>query len=170
MRVKFGLSGVGDIGAEVLDESTFQYRIKINDDDFWVDKHLCEDLNTSDELKNIVFGNDDIEINEPLLNLDDVIQKNKVERVDDMNLKDKVLSKLDYSKIARKVYDLLEDDIAEKVFENIDESEIAKSLAKEHSESFIELVEDTILEAVLDEITFETIESEFNELVYSEVR
>ena len=88
---------------------------------------------------------------ESALSIEPVINNNeKVERK--MNLKEKILAKIDYKKIAEEVFDILEDEIVEEVAYDFDETSIAHDLVGEYRRDFIETAKEVIFEEIAQEI------------------
>ena len=91
------------------------------------------------------------EILESALSIEPVINNNeKVERK--MSLKEKILAKIDYKKIAEEVFDILEDDIVEEVANSFDEMEIAYDLVSGYRSDFIETAKEVIVENIAQEV------------------
>ena len=74
----------------------------------------------------------------------------KVERK--MSLKEKILAKIDYKKIAEEVFDILEDEIVEEVAYDFDETSIAYDLVNEYRRDFIETAKEVIIENIGQEV------------------
>lgn len=143
MLASIEISNVGILKVKVLEETTDTCKVEINGAYFWIDKYICK-FKLLEEEK---------------------IENNKIEGVKFMSLKEKILSKLDYRKIVEEVYDSLKGDIEERVMDQIDNSDVAESLIKNHTEEFVSSVEDLVLEEVLNDITFESVEDDFRSLV-----
>ena len=91
------------------------------------------------------------EILESALSIEPVINNNeKVERK--MSLKEKILAKIDYKKIAEEVFDILEDEIVEEVAYDFDETNLAYDLVNEYRRDFIETAKEVIIENIGQEI------------------
>ena len=88
---------------------------------------------------------------ESALSIEPVINNNeKVERK--MSLKEKILAKIDYKKIAEEVFDILEDEIVEEVAYDFDETSIAHDLVDGYRRDFIETAKEVIFENIAQEI------------------
>ena len=88
---------------------------------------------------------------ESALSIEPVINNNeKVERK--MSLKEKILAKIDYKKIAEEVFDILEDEIVEEVAYDFDETNLAYDLVNEYRRDFIETAKEVIIENIGQEI------------------
>lgn len=88
---------------------------------------------------------------ESALSIEPVINNNeKVERK--MSLKEKILAKIDYKKIAEEVFDILEDEIVEEVAYDFDETNLAYDLVNEYKRDFIETAKEVIIENIGQEI------------------
>ena len=88
---------------------------------------------------------------ESALSIEPVINNNeKVERK--MTLKEKILARIDYKKIAEEVFDILEDDIVEEVANSFDEMEIAYDLVSGYRSDFIETAKEVIVENIAQEV------------------
>ena len=91
------------------------------------------------------------EILESALSIEPVINNNeKVERK--MSLKEKILAKIDYKKIAEEVFDILEDEIVEEVAYDFDETSIAHDLVDGYRSDFIETAKEVIVENIVQEV------------------
>ena len=69
-----------------------------------------------------------------------------------MSLKEKILAKIDYKKIAEEVFDILEDEIVEEVAYDFDETNLAYDLVNEYKRDFIETAKEVIIENIGQEI------------------
>ena len=69
-----------------------------------------------------------------------------------MSLKEKILAKIDYKKIAEEVFDILEDEIVEEVDYDFDETNLAYDLVNEYRRDFIETAKEVIIENIGQEI------------------
>ena len=88
---------------------------------------------------------------ESALSIEPVINNNeKVERK--MSLKEKILAKIDYKKIAEEVFDIIEDEIVEEVAYDFDETNLAYDLVNEYRRDFIETAKEVIFENIGQEI------------------
>ena len=91
------------------------------------------------------------EILESALSIEPVINNNeKVERK--MTLKEKILAKIDYKKIAEEVFDIIEDEVVEEVVYDFDETNLACDLVNEYRRDFIETAKEVIIENIGQEI------------------
>lgn len=79
-----------------------------------------------------------------------------------MNLKEKILSKLDYNEISQRVYNMLENEIIEDALENINEEEIAYD---EYKYEFLESARETVLLSIGNEICFSDIKDDFEDTI-----
>ena len=137
---------------DCIGESIYYYTI-LNDagDKCDYDKYrfkvIEEESSDLEELLDI----DTDEILESALSIEPVINNNeKVERK--MSLKEKILAKIDYKKIAEEVFDILEDEIVEEVAYDFDETSIAHDLVNEYRRDFIETAKEVIIENIGQEI------------------
>ena len=137
---------------DCLDESEYYYEI-LNDagDKCDYDKYrfkvIEEESSDLEELLDI----DTDELLESALSIEPVINNNeKVERK--MSLKEKILAKIDYKKIAEEVFDILEDEIVEEVAYDFDETNLAYDLVNEYRRDFIETAKEVIIENIGQEI------------------
>ena len=88
---------------------------------------------------------------ESALSIEPVINNNeKVERK--MSLKEKILAKIDYKKIAEEVFDIIEDEIVEEVAYDFDETNLAYDLVNEYRRDFIETAKEVIIENIGQEV------------------
>ena len=85
-----------------------------------------------------------------------------------MNLKERILNNINYSTIAEKVFEILEDDIKDEVLNSIDENDIARAIVDDYRDSLIETAKDRVLEDIVDSIGYDEIESEFKDVVDEE--
>ena len=111
----------------------FKSRFEVIEDD------ECLDIDT-DKLLEVALSEEveEIKINE------------KVERK--MSLKEKILAKIDYKKIAEEVFDILEDEIVEEVAYDFDETSIAYDLVNGYRRDFIETAKEVIIENIGQEV------------------
>ena len=137
---------------DCLNESEYYYEIFNDVGDKWdYDrdrfKVIEEESSDLEELLDI----DTDEILESALSIEPVINNNeKVERK--MSLKEKILAKIDYKKIAEEVFDILEDEIVEEVAYDFDETNLAYDLVNEYRRDFIETAKEVIVENIGQEI------------------
>ena len=88
---------------------------------------------------------------ESALSIEPVINNNeKVERK--MSLKEKILAKIDYKKIAEEVFNIIEDEVVEEVAYDFDETNLAYDLVNEYRRDFIETAKEVIIENIGQEI------------------
>ena len=137
---------------DCIGESIYYYTI-LNDagDKCDYDKYrfkvIEEESSDLEELLDI----DTDELLESALSIEPVINNNeKVERK--MSLKEKILAKIDYKKIAEEVFDILEDEIVEEVAYDFDETNLAYDLVNEYRRDFIETAKEVIIENIGQEI------------------
>ena len=137
---------------DCLDELKHYYEIlndvgDICDYDKYRFKVIEEESNDLEELLDI----DTDALLESALSIEPVININeKVERK--MTLKEKILAKIDYKKIAEEVFDIIEDEIVEEVVYDFDETSIAHDLVDEYRRDFIETAKEVIFENIAQEI------------------
>ena len=91
----------------------------------------------------------------------------KVERK--MSLKEKILAKIDYKKIAEEIYEILEDDIVEEVASSFDEMEIAYDLIDGYRSDFIETAKEVIVENIEQEINVDEISDYLKEVAIDNI-
>ena len=137
---------------DCLNESEYHYEI-LNDagDKCNYDKYrfkvIEEESSDLEELLDI----DTDEILESALSIEPVINNNeKVERK--MSLKEKILAKIDYKKIAEEVFDIIEDEVVEEVAYDFDETNLAYDLVNEYRRDFIETAKEVIIENIGQEV------------------
>ena len=137
---------------DCIGESIYYYTI-LNDagDKCDYDKYrfkvIEEESSDLEELLDI----DTDEILESALSIEPVINNNeKVERK--MSLKEKILAKIDYKKIAEEVFDIIEDEVVEEVAYDFDETNLAYDLVNEYRRDFIETAKEVIIENIGQEI------------------
>lgn len=88
---------------------------------------------------------------ESTLSIEPVINNNeKVERK--MSLKEKILAKIDYKKIAEEVFDIIEDEVVEEVAYDFDETNLACDLVDMYRRDFIETAKEVIIENIGQEV------------------
>ena len=137
---------------DCLGESEYYYEILNNagdkcDYDKYRFKVIEEESSDLEELLDI----DTDEILESALSIEPVINNNeKVERK--MSLKEKILAKIDYKKIAEEVFDIIEDEVVEEVAYDFDETSIAHDLVNEYRRDFIETAKEVIIENIGQEV------------------
>lgn len=171
----FVSTNIGILKGEVVEEYQDQYRVKINNDTILINKGLC-----SEDDENDIKLFDDIDFSSMDESVDDLIDENLVydpELEGDvietknikegtcMNLKERILDKLNYKRIAEEVYNILEKEIESSVLSQIDENDIAEKFAQEYSDSFIECAETIIIDSVVNDIEYSAIEEPFNDVV-----
>ena len=137
---------------DCLNESEYHYEILNDAGDKWnYDKYrfkvIEEESSDLEELLDI----DTDEILESALSIEPVINNNeKVERK--MSLKEKILAKIDYKKIAEEVFDIIEDEVVEEVAYDFDETNLAYDLVNEYRRDFIETAKEVIIENIGQEV------------------
>lgn len=137
---------------DCLNESEYYYEIFNDAGDKWdYEKHrfkvIEEEPSDLEELLDI----DTDEILESALSIEPVINNNeKVERK--MSLKEKILAKIDYKKIAEEVFDIIEDEVVEEVAYDFDETNLACDLVDMYRRDFIETAKEVIIENIGQEI------------------
>ena len=137
---------------DCLNESEYYYEIFNDVGDKWdYDrdrfKVIEEESSDLEELLDI----DTDELLESALSIEPVINNNeKVERK--MTLKEKILAKIDYKKIAEEVFDIIEDEVVEEVAYDFDETNLAYDLVNEYRRDFIETAKEVIIENIGQEI------------------
>ena len=140
---------------DCLYESKYYYKILNDTGDKWnYDKDrfkvIEEESSDLEELLDIDTDAFDPFL-ESALSIEPVINNNeKVERK--MSLKEKILAKIDYKKIAEEVFDILEDEIVEEVAYDFDETNLAYDLVNEYRRDFIETAKEVIIENIGQEI------------------
>ena len=137
---------------DYIGESIYYYTI-LNDagDKCDYDKYrfkvIEEESSDLEELLDI----DTDELLESALSIEPVINNNeKVERK--MSLKEKILAKIDYKKIAEEVFDIIEDEVVEEVAYDFDETNLACDLVDMYRRDFIETAKEVIIENIGQEI------------------
>ena len=137
---------------DCLNESEYYYEILNAAGDKWdYDrarfKVIEEESSDLEELLDI----DTDEILESALSIEPVINNNeKVERK--MSLKEKILAKIDYKKIAEEVFDIIEDEVVEEVAYDFDETNLACDLVDMYRRDFIETAKEVIIENIGQEV------------------
>ena len=110
-------------------------------------KVIEEESSDLEELLDI----DTDELLESALSIEPVINNNeKVERK--MTLKEKILAKIDYKKIAEEVFDIIEDEVVEEVAYDFDETNLACDLVDMYRRDFIETAKEVIIENIGQEV------------------
>ena len=137
---------------DCIGESIYYYTI-LNDagDKCDYDKYrfkvIEEESSDLEELLDI----DTDEILESALSIEPRINNNeKVERK--MSLKEKILAKIDYKKIAEEVFDIIEDEVVEEVAYDFDETNLACDLVDMYRRDFIETAKEVIIENIGQEV------------------
>ena len=131
--------------------------------------HICKDCIFSRRKNNDITCCMDTPENylkiaeEYLKNNEDV----KVERK--MSLKEKILAKIDYKKIAEEIYEILEDDIVEEVASSFDEMEIAYDLIDGYRSDFIETAREVIVENIGQEINVDDVSDHLKEIAVDKI-
>lgn len=137
---------------DCLDELKYYYEIlndigDICDYDKYRFKVIEEESSDLEELLDI----DTDEILESALSIEPIINNNeKVERK--MSLKEKILAKIDYKKIAEEVFDIIEDEVVEEVAYDFDETNLACDLVDMYRRDFIETAKEVIIENIGQEV------------------
>lgn len=137
---------------DCLNESEYYYEILNDAGDKWdYDKYrfkvIEEESSDLEELLNI----DTDELLESALSIEPIINNNeKVERK--MTLKEKILAKIDYKKIAEEVFDIIEDEVVEEVAYDFDETNLACDLVDMYRRDFIETAKEVIIENIGQEV------------------
>lgn len=137
---------------DCLNESEYYYEILNNfgvrgDYDKYRFKVIEEESSDLEELLDI----DTNALLESTLQIEPVIKNNeKVERK--MSLKEKILAKIDYKKIAEEVFDIIEDEVVEEVVYDFDETNLAYDLVNEYRRDFIETAKEVIIENIGQEV------------------
>ena len=137
---------------DCLNESEYYYEILNNAGDKWnYDKYrfkvIEEESSDLEELLDI----DTDALLESALSIEPVINNNeKVERK--MSLKEKILAKIDYKKIAEEVFDIIEDEVVEEVAYDFDETNLAYDLVDMYRRDFIETAKEVIIENIGQEV------------------
>ena len=140
---------------DCLNESEYYYEILNNAGDKWnYDKYrfkvIEEESSDLEELLDIDTDAFDPFL-ESALSIEPVINNNeKVERK--MSLKEKILAKIDYKKIAEEVFDIIEDEVVEEVAYDFDETNLAYDLVNEYRRDFIETAKEVIIENIGQEV------------------
>ena len=140
---------------DCLNESEYYYEILNNVGDKWnYDKYrfkvIEEESSDLEELLDIDTDAFDPFL-ESALSIEPVINNNeKVERK--MSLKEKILAKIDYKKIAEEVFDIIEDEVVEEVAYDFDETNLACDLVDMYRRDFIETAKEVIIENIGQEI------------------
>ena len=91
----------------------------------------------------------------------------KVERK--MSLKEKILAKIDYKRIAEEVFDILEDEIVQEVVSSFDEMEIAYDLIDGYRSDFIETAREVIVENIGQEINVDDVSDHLKEIAVDKI-
>ena len=137
---------------DCLDELKHYYEIlndigDICDYDKYRFKVIEEESSDLEELLDI----DNDALLESALSIEPVINNNeKVERK--MSLKEKILAKIDYKKIAEEVFDIIEDEVVEEVAYDFDETNLACDLVDMYRRDFIETAKEVIIENIGQEV------------------
>ena len=137
---------------DCLDELKHYYEIlndigDICDYDKYRFKVIEEESSDLEELLDI----DNDALLESVLSIEPVINNNeKVERK--MSLKEKILAKIDYKKIAEEVFDIIEDEVVEEVAYDFDETNLACDLVDMYRRDFIETAKEVIIENIGQEV------------------
>ena len=137
---------------DCLNESEYYYEIFNDVGDKWDydrDRFKVIEEESSDLEELLDIDND--ALLESALSIEPVINNNeKVERK--MSLKEKILAKIDYKKIAEEVFDIIEDEVVEEVAYDFDETNLACDLVDMYRRDFIETAKEVIIENIGQEI------------------
>ena len=137
---------------DCINESEYYYEIFNDVGDKWDydrDRFKVIEEESSDLEELLDIDND--ALLESALSIEPVINNNeKVERK--MTLKEKILAKIDYKKIAEEVFDIIEDEVVEEVAYDFDETNLACDLVNEYRRDFIETAKEVIIENIGQEI------------------
>ena len=137
---------------DCIGESIYYYTI-LNDagDKCDYDKYRFEVIEEESSDLEELLDIDTDELLESALSIEPVINNNeKVERK--MSLKEKILAKIDYKKIAEEVFDIIEDEVVEEVAYDFDETNLACDLVDMYRRDFIETAKEVIIENIGQEI------------------
>lgn len=149
---------------DCLNESEYYYEIFNDVGDKWDydrDRFKVIEVESSDleELLDI----DTDELLESALSIEPVINNNeKVERK--MTLKEKILAKIDYKKIAEEVFDIIEDEVVEEVAYDFDETNLACDLVDMYRRDFIETAKEVIIENIGQEVDVDEVTNMLKEV------
>ena len=137
---------------DCLNESEYYYEILNDAGDKWDydrDRFKVIEEESSDLEELLDIDND--ALLESALSIEPVINNNeKVERK--MTLKEKILAKIDYKKIAEEVFDIIEDEVVEEVAYDFDETNLACDLVDMYKRDFIETAKEVIIENIGQEV------------------
>ena len=86
-----------------------------------------------------------------------------------MSLKEKILAKIDYKKIAEEIYEILEDDIVEEVASSFDEMDLAYDLIDGYRSDFIETAREVIVENIEQEINVDEVSDYLKEVAIDRI-
>ena len=86
-----------------------------------------------------------------------------------MSLKEKILAKIDYKKIAEEVFYILEDEIVQEVADSFDEMEIAYDLIDGYRSDFIETAREVIVENIGQEINVDDVSDDLKEIAVDKI-
>lgn len=165
-------TNIGILTGEIVEERQNEYDVKINNDIIVINKNVCTKLDDESldflDYDDDEMPQDDYEVESYEYNPEleaDLIETNNVKEGNCMSLKERILEKLNYKRIAEEVYNILEKEIESDVLSQIDESDIAEKFAQEYSDSFIEYAGSIIIDSVISDIEYSAIEEEFNDVV-----
>ena len=137
---------------DCLNESEYYYEIFNDAGDKWDydrDRFKVIEEESSDLEELLDIDND--ALLESALSIEPIINNNeKVERK--MTLKEKILAKIDYKKIAEEVFDIIEDEVVEEVAYDFDETNLACDLVDMYRRDFIETAKEVIIENIGQEV------------------
>ena len=86
-----------------------------------------------------------------------------------LKAKEKILTKIDYKKIAEEVFDILEDEIVQEVADSFDEMEIAYDLIDCYRSDFIETAREVIVENIGQEINVDDVSDHLKEIAVDKI-
>ena len=86
-----------------------------------------------------------------------------------MSLKEKILAKIDYKKIAEEVFYILEDEIVQEVADSFDEMDLAYDLVNGYRSDFIETAREVIVENIGQEIDVDDVSDHLKEIAIDKI-
>lgn len=96
-------------------------------------------------------------------------ENNEDREVKEMTLKEKILNKINYREVAERIYEMLEDNIAEDVAYNFEAEDIARDMVDGYKMDFIETAREAITESIFEDVSYDDIKDEFKEVVQEEI-
>lgn len=81
------------------------------------------------------------------------------------SLKESILKKIDYRKIAESIYDRLEIEIIEEIVREFDEDSIAYNMAENYRDDYLEIAKDVAPDIIMEDISTDDVSSEFKEVL-----